>query len=314
MMIAPSWLCRRVYVTILYLAYYIYAVSFRIWIWIRIFLSSLPTPFATFTSNLLTSRNPPPPSTSNLETESKKILRQLPKHISLIIRPLTIKKQSSSSFIIAGKDIRAWTDELGHWVCWCWIVGIRDISFFDQLGLLKEHAEDLETAIMRAIDEMNVKKMGVKEHYQPTFKIYISGNLAPLQYDALNRAETTDIHINLISSKDGRSRIIEWTKNFMRNFSKSGTAIPSHDQVYQQLCETSMVSPPHIFSSDPSLLYVLPVAPNQQLTLDYYPAWESRLTEIYAADYGTLQEKDGLYKVFWDGLLKFNKIEMRFGK
>ena len=139
------------------------------------------------------------------------------------------------------------------------------------------------------------------------------------------------ITLLLLSSTDGRPTLIDLTRT-LAEMSQSHKLHPqdiTQDLIDVELSATTSVSLPLLHhlpttplppqnstaknnnTSEPSLLILF----TPSLTLDGYPPWQVRLTEIFCvAGAGTSRAPRVEYQAFLRGLWKFAGAEMRFGR
>lgn len=108
------------------------------------------------------------------------------------------------------------------------------------------------------------------------------------------------ISILLLSSEDGRSTLVDLTKTLaeMSQRNKLSPDDISRDLIDAEITESVM--------GEPDLLVLF--GPN--VTLQGYPPWQVRLTEIFH-----VQDNSGVgYQVFLRALHRYAKAQMRFGR
>ncbi|MDA4133254.1 MAG: hypothetical protein OK454_09055 [Thaumarchaeota archaeon] len=114
--------------------------------------------------------------------------------------------------------------------------------------------------------------------------------------------DSTCRHLNvmLLSVEDGRDSLVDLTKTMaeMAQRSKLSPADISIDLVDAELTESVVGEPDLLIHFGP------------YLELSGYPPWQIRLTEIFH-----VQDNQGVgYQVFYSGLCRFARAQMRFGR
>lgn len=112
--------------------------------------------------------------------------------------------------------------------------------------------------------------------------------------------EQKSLSILLLSAEDGRDSVVDLTKTLteMAQRSKLFPADISTELVDAELSESIM--------GEPDLLLIF----GPHVELSGYPPWQIRLTEIFH-----VQDNQGVdYQVFYRGLCKFSRAQMRMGR
>jgi len=137
---------------------------------------------------------------------------------------------------------------------------------------------------------------------RPTVRVHAPhsrsfGNGDPTTNEA---GRNVDLDIVFISEEDGRESLVDLTKTLcdMAQRGKLSSDDVSVELIDAEVKENTM--------DEPDLLILF----TRKITLQGYPPWALRLTEIY-----NVQDNDGVgYQVFLRALHRYGRTEMRFGR
>ncbi|KAI9270820.1 Decaprenyl diphosphate synthase-like protein [Sporodiniella umbellata] len=160
--------------------------------------------------------------------------------------------------------------------CWAYELGIKEISVFDTLGVLKSQSVDVHKRQSQQLNEW------IKRHSQ--------------------REKVTEpyIRFSILSKEDGKphmaSVVRRMTKQGVDSVSKVDMALVNH-----AMHENTV--------SDPDLMIVFGGFPHHYVALDGYSPWHLKNTEII--NYSRCRQLT--YHGLSQCLRRFSKLEQRFG-
>ncbi|XP_077976948.1 dehydrodolichyl diphosphate synthase complex subunit Nus1-like isoform X1 [Glandiceps talaboti] len=179
-----------------------------------------------------------------LKNDSK-TLKKLPLHIGIVV------VEDDVSF-----------PDISNIVVWCMALGISFISLYDTAGIFKRNCDLLNDQILKKQEEI----LG-EETSSYSYQIYKSG--AKIK----SKGEVNRIHINLISTEDGRHDIVSIARIFCQDIASKRRKIQELDSnfVARELQGSHFPDPDLVlkFGAVDSLLGFLP--------------YQMRLTEILSA-------------------------------
>ncbi|KAK6430629.1 hypothetical protein LTR95_013210 [Oleoguttula sp. CCFEE 5521] len=230
-----------------------------------------------------------------------KPLARLPKHLSVI---LTLPPDQKDVTLLLNR-----LDGLIHDACelvaWSAAAGIPVLSIYEKTGLLKSS----QTHLHRRIEKTLTSYYGATNPHKPTFSLrapntqsYTPPASPPSNHSSPpHPRQRPHITLLLLSAADSRQTLVDLTRT-LASMSQSHTLSPSDISpalIDAELEESVM--------GEPDLLIMF----GEKATLEGYPPWQVRLTEIFQlADY-----TGGVgYHVFVRGLRKYAGAEMRFGR
>ncbi|KAF1798498.1 Decaprenyl diphosphate synthase-like protein [Mucor lusitanicus] len=156
--------------------------------------------------------------------------------------------------------------------CWAWDFGIKEVSVYDASGIMKSVSVDLYKQQSTILHDYMIK-YNKGEKIRPALKFSI---------------------LSIENGKQHMGRVVqEMAKDYPDTID-----IPLVDQ-YMHMDSVS----------DPDLMILYDGLPHNYVSLDGYPPWHIRLTEIAnCSSYHHLN-----YHVFSKCLYRFSKVEQRFG-
>ncbi|CAG8444470.1 6333_t:CDS:2 [Scutellospora calospora] len=153
--------------------------------------------------------------------------------------------------------------EAAQLCCWAWRSGVKMLSIYDVEDDLKHNAQLLQFHI-----DAFSKHFFIHEKFVPIIRVTALG--ISTKYSNNEDSNLPDMHVNLISYADGRTRIVEVTKNFSEEV-KQGKMISDELDVEEL---DRRLSVPQF--SEPQLLILF----SPKVELEGFPPWHIRLTEI----------------------------------
>lgn len=203
-------------------------------------------------------------------------LSKLPKHLSFVIN----------------EDVDTDYFDLVNLVLWTIAMGIPYITIYERHGLLKAGEFRFREAIGMKINEFlgceQAKRINVV--VKDSQSKYENGKILPKQFC-----------VQLLSEADGREDVAIATKSILSDIKKR--RIKKDDITVDKISSylRGMNGLP-----DPDLI----VQFGKTLSLEGYPPWQTRLSEIVHID----SHKHVTYGEFYDVLCKFSRCQQRLGK
>lgn len=226
---------------------------------------------------------------------------KLPTHLSAI---LTLPSETRDVTLLLNR-LDTTVYDACELIAWCAAAGIPVLSIYERSGLLKSSLTHLHTRIEQTLDAYYRTDPAAR----PTFSLRAPGLPAyepsrsshPTNGVAL--ASKSHLDILLLDASDGRQTLVELTKTLAQML-RSGKLETSQD-ISPELIDAELTES---VMGEPDLLILF----GDKASLDGYPPWQVRLTEIFA-----LQDNRGArvgYNCFLRGLYKYAKAEMRLGR
>ncbi|KAI8384168.1 Decaprenyl diphosphate synthase-like protein [Blakeslea trispora] len=154
--------------------------------------------------------------------------------------------------------------------CWSWQIGIKEVSVYDVSGAIKS----METELYKQQSAMLYEWMSASSIKNP------------------------DIRFTILSAENGKPHMGHVTQEMI----KANT---------QAIDVNSVDAYIHLNTiSDPDLMIVYDGLPHHHVSLEGYPPWHIRLTEIINCSSDHRLD----YSVFSKCLYRFSKVEQRFGR
>ncbi|GAA5807663.1 hypothetical protein MFLAVUS_001034 [Mucor flavus] len=177
--------------------------------------------------------------------------------------------------LLSTRSLKDWQEtmyNISFMTCWAWEFGIKEVSVYDASGVLKSMSVDLYKQQSATLHEW-IKTSTLEEKKRPAVKFTI------------------------LSSENGEQHIGKVTREMAL---VKGT-------IDMKLVDEYI----HVDTiSDPDLMIVYDGLPHNYISLDGYPPWHIRLTEITnCSHYHQLN-----YHLFSECLYRFSKVEQRFGR
>ncbi|KAI9473712.1 MAG: Decaprenyl diphosphate synthase-like protein [Benjaminiella poitrasii] len=160
--------------------------------------------------------------------------------------------------------------------CWAWEFGIKEVSVYDATGVLKSMVTDLQ------------------EQQSTAFHDWVNNG-----DDSNKERNRSEVKFSILSAEDGKPYVGRVAQQLARNNLNSEFDI---SLVNQQMHVNTI--------SDPDLMIIYNGLPHNYISLDGYPPWHIRLTEMincfncHRLDYG----------LFSKCLYRYSKVEQRFGR
>ncbi|KAI8984522.1 Decaprenyl diphosphate synthase-like protein [Mycotypha africana] len=200
----------------------------------------------------------------------KKHLTKIPKHLTI-----NISRELSTT-----RNLQDWETikyQLSKATCWAFEFGIQEVSVYDSLGMMKSVEVDLYKQQSTLLHEwITEKSLNLKEEQQQK-----------------------DFKFTILSAENGKRQMRYVTQEIIKKH--------FNDDINVDLVDKYM----HTDTiSDPDLMIVYDGLPHNYISLDDYPPWYIRLTEIVNCTSCHCLD----YNVFSKCLYKFSKVEQRFGR
>lgn len=222
-------------------------------------------------------------------------LSRLPEHLSVMLEYRPEER--------GGGGLEALLRDVCEVAAWSACAGIPMLSIYEPSGVLKNYIPTVHRAIAQNLTSYfgahAAPSLSLRAPHLPT---YSPPTTPPSPFGPPSSQDETPRHISilLLSAPDGRATLVDLTKTLaeMAQKGKLRPADISADLVDAELSEG--------VSDEPELLVVF----SDRLTLDGYPPWQVRLTEI-----SCVKDNEGVnYRVFLRALQKFAGAQMRFGR
>ncbi|KAI8639076.1 Decaprenyl diphosphate synthase-like protein [Parasitella parasitica] len=157
--------------------------------------------------------------------------------------------------------------------CWAWDFGVKEVSVYDASGVIKSMSIDLHKQQSTILHDYMVK------------------------YNKGEKKRPSMVKFSILSIENGKSYVGQVAQQMAKD---------NHGQIDIKLVDKYM----HMNSvSDPDLMILYDGLPHNYVSLDGYPPWHIRLTEIAnCSDYHALN-----YHLFSKCLYRFSKVQQRFG-
>lgn len=188
----------------------------------------------------------------------------------------------------------------------------------NEIGILKSQIPDLHKIITAKL----ASYYGTPAQ-QPILRLFAPHHPIYANQPSINRTNTHNLTILLLSSTDGRETLVDLTKTLaeMSQNGKLSAQDITPELVDAEISEitTQPTSSPGdmgklggevCIKPEPDLLLVF----GRFLKLDGYPPWHIRLTEMYCTGNGMGYDEGVEYQGFLRGLWHFAGAQMRFGR
>ncbi|OAD75657.1 hypothetical protein PHYBLDRAFT_166886 [Phycomyces blakesleeanus NRRL 1555(-)] len=211
-------------------------------------------------------------SIPDLIKHDKSRLTKIPKHLTIAISHELIHERSL-------EDWHAIVNDICLASCWAWEFGVKELSVYDKSGVLKSMAIDVYKQQVSTLHQWIKNSTNTEKSVHPT------------------------LQFSIISAEDGQPQMGRAVQKIAKYIKENNLGVSDIDinLVNQFVHDDSC--------SDPDLMLIYDGLPHNYISLDGYPPWHLRLTEITNGyTYHTLN-----YPFFSKCLYRFSKVEQRFG-
>ncbi|CAG8510428.1 7585_t:CDS:2 [Paraglomus brasilianum] len=188
-----------------------------------------------------------------------------------------------------GEQVEIGYREIGKLACWAASAGIKVLSIYEPEGKLKRIVQQLQHHV-----DAEARRFFAREGNIPILRVsvvYNSSSMEDIQ---------ADLQIILLSRSDGRGRIVEVTKSLASETLQGNLQSDAIDveRIDQAFSDSHFTEPQQLIMFSP------------EIDLQGFPPWQLRLTEIFHV----AGNKHFDYSVFRKALIKYAKIDKRFGR
>ncbi|CAG8573980.1 5367_t:CDS:2 [Paraglomus occultum] len=236
-----------------------------------------------FTSSLAQIRKPRITVSYDSIKQVISIVDRIPKHLAVIYWRRVEEEEGN------GEGVEIGYREIGKLACWAASAGIKVLSIYEAEGKLKRIVRQLQHHV-----DAEARRFFAREGNIPILRVsvvYNSSSTEDIQ---------ADLQIILLSRSDGRGRIVEVTKSLASETSLGNLQSDAIDveRIDQALSDSHFTEPQQLIMFSP------------EIDLQGFPPWQLRLTEIFHI----AGNKHFDYSVFQEALIKYAKIDKRFGR